>query len=185
MSPAATLDDVSAAEASLHAADELFFERGVAGVAMAEIRDRSGVSLRRLYSMYPSKSDLVASWLHHRHHLWMKRFSDHVDRRLDQGDDPIDAAFSALEAWMTDTNFRGCGFINTFAESSELTDKQHEIIRSHKRALATYLGTLTPAAPEIAVLVDGAIVQAAIFGNAEPIHAARRAARVVSAEAAK
>jgi hypothetical protein len=31
----------------------------------------------------------------------------------------------------------------------------------------------------LAVLVDGAIVQASIFGNAEPIEAARRAAQTL------
>lgn len=176
MSPAATLDRIEAAAAALRAADDLFYRRGVAGVTMAQIRDQSGVSLRRLYSMYPSKSDLVAAWLEHRHGVWMDGFSGHVTVRLDDGADPVDAVFSALEAWMIETGFRGCGFINTHAERSELTEEHRDIIRMHKRAVADFLETVTPLAPAIALIVDGAIVQAAIFESAEPIHVAQRAA---------
>ena len=49
--------------AILDAADELFYASGINAVSMVEIRDRAGVSLRRLYDLYPSKSDLVLGWL--------------------------------------------------------------------------------------------------------------------------
>ena len=47
----------------LQAADELFYAHGIGGVVMSDIRDVSGVSMRRLYAMYPSKSGLVVAWL--------------------------------------------------------------------------------------------------------------------------
>lgn len=176
MSPAATLDASQSEQAALRAADDLFYNRGVAAVTMGEIRDRSGVSLRRLYSMYPSKSDLVSAWLRHRHDEWMAGFAERVDRRRQAGAAPVDAVFSALEAWMTETGFRGCGFINTHAEGSNLTEDHRAIIRSHKEAVAAYLESVTREGRAIAVIVDGAMVQAAIFGTVEPIHHARRAA---------
>lgn len=182
MSPAATIDAAGANLASLTAADELFYGRGVVAVSMAEIRDRSGVSLRRLYSLYPSKSDLVAGWLRHRHESWMAGYSGRVEGRLARGDEPVDAIFTALEVWMTETGFRGCGFINTHAESSELTDQHRSIIRDHKRSLAAYLDTLVPNGATVAVIVDGAIVQASIFCNTEPIQLARHAARALIAQ---
>ena len=76
-----------------------------------------------------------------------------------------DAVFSALEAWMTETGFRGCGFINTHAEGSNLTEDHRAIIRSHKEAVAAYLESVTREGRAIAVIVDGAMVQAAIFGT--------------------
>ncbi len=182
MSPAATIDDRTAGEALLTVADDLFYQRGVAAVSMAEIRDRSGVSMRRLYSLYPSKSDLVAQWLEHRHETWTAGFHQRVERRLANYDSAADAIFSALAEWMTETNFRGCGFINTHAEYAELTDAHRSIIRRHKRSLAEYLESLTPHGKALAVLVDGAIVQASIFADTEPIELARRAAAFITQE---
>lgn len=180
MSPAATLRATEAAAAAVRVADEMFYHHGVAAVTMAEIRDRSGVSLRRLYSMYPSKSDLVDAWLRQRHDDWMAAFIGRIDQQRQDGGSAVEAIFGAIEAWMVETEFRGCGFINTHAEISELTDEHVVTIQMHKQAVADYLETLTLHGPTIAVIVDGAIVQAAIFRSAEPIHLARRAASALS-----
>lgn len=180
MSPAAVLEPDEARSAALGAADALFYVRGVNAVSMAEIRDQSGVSLRRLYSMYPSKADLVAGWLENRHVTWMADHTSRVDVLLAAGADPIDATFDAIASWMTDTKFRGCGFINTNAELHDLTERQRQIIQRHKRALADHLDGLFPNGRAIAVLVDGAIVQAAMFVSTAPIELARAAARLVS-----
>jgi AcrR family transcriptional regulator len=175
MSPAATMDAADALGALEHAADDLFYEYGVAGVSVAQIRDASGVSLRRLYSLCPSKDALVSVWLRYRHTTWMAGFTNAVNEHLDAGHQPVDAIFDALAEWMTETDFRGCGFINTHAGSA-LTDEHTQIIRDHKRTLGDYLATLTPHGDAIAVLVDGAIVQASIFASVEPIELARGAA---------
>jgi AcrR family transcriptional regulator len=182
MSPAATIDDTAAEAHVLAAADELFYRRGIAGVSMAEVRDRSGVSMRRLYALHPSKSDLIARWLEHRHVTWMEGFTHRVDTRLAGGDGAVDAIFGALADWMIETDFRGCGFINTHAESSASTDEHRVIIRAHKRSLAEYLESLVPDGALVAVLVDGAIVQASIFCDADPIGRAHRAAVLMTGE---
>ena len=181
MSPAATLAADEARAAALLAADDLFYRRGVTAVTMGQIRDRSGVSLRRLYSMYPSKSDLVSAWLRSRHDQWMADLSEGIERRMTSGHTALDALFCELEAWMTRTGFRGCGFINTHAELNELTEEHRAIIRGHKAAVASYLETLTAEGRTMAVIVDGAIVQAAIFATADPIHHAHRAAMALIA----
>jgi AcrR family transcriptional regulator len=183
MSPTATLSVDEAREASVRAADDLFYRRGIPAVTMAEIRDRSAVSLRRLYSMYPAKSDLVSAWLAHRHEEWLGGYQAGVEQRIAAGDDVVTAIFGALEDWMTKTNFRGCGFINTHAEGSDLTADHQRIIRQHKQGVADYLATLTPAGPALAVLLDGAIVQASIFGSPEPIHLAQHVAQTFALEA--
>ena len=61
MSPTATKSADEARRAVLRAADEFFYAHGIGGVVMSDIRDASGVSMRRLYAMYPSKSELVAA----------------------------------------------------------------------------------------------------------------------------
>ena len=113
----------SAAErAVLDAADAMFYHRGIVGVTMSEIRDTSGVSMRRLYSMYPSKRHLVTGWLQDRHVRWMAWFTDVVDQHVLQGTDAVLATFDALAEWVSSPSFRGCAFLNSIAETHEIDD---------------------------------------------------------------
>jgi hypothetical protein len=79
----------------------------------------------------------------------------------------------------------GCAFIRAVAETTEIDDAHRSIVAEHKHSIITYVGLLASSSladvpawlPEaLAVLIDGAIVQSAIFGTATPVAAARRAA---------
>ena len=83
---------------------------------MAEIRDASGVSLRRLYGLYPSKHDLVAGWLEARHTSWMAWFQAGIRAASTAGAAPVDAIFDTLAEWASTPGYRGCAFLNTAAE---------------------------------------------------------------------
>lgn len=188
MSPAATLDDDTARAAVLRSADAVFYARGVAGVGMADIRDDSGVSLRRLYGLYPSKRELVAAWLAARHTTWMAWFEGAIERRRSVGEEPLLAAFDAIAEWAASPGYRGCAFVNSAAETTEIDDTHRRIIADHKEDLLTYLTALAHeggyAHPErlgrmIGVLLDGAMVEAAVLSSCEPIDAARDAASVL------
>ena len=48
-----------ARERILTAAEELYYRKGYAAVGMDELRQFAGVSLRRLYSLFPAKTDIV------------------------------------------------------------------------------------------------------------------------------
>lgn len=173
MSPAATLTLDDARAAVLATADELFYKHGISAVAMADIRDRAGVSMRRLYSLFPHKSDLVTSWLKHRHQTWIDMFTNGIDQRLAAGQEPADAVFGSLAEWLTATEFRGCGFINTLAETGEVTEDHRTIIRQHKQTLIDLLSNFSNQPTALAVVIDGAIVQAAVFTSTGPVEAAR------------
>ena len=188
MSRPATLDDATARAAVLEAADRVFYARGVAGVAMADIRDESSVSLKRLYGLYPSKRDLAAAWLDARHVTWMTWFTGAVERIAATGVEPLLAAFDAIGGWAATPGYRGCAFINTSAEITEIDATHRAIVAAHKAALIDYLAGLARAAdlrrPDelaatMAVLLDGAIVQAAVFDSVGPIESARVAATSV------
>ena len=186
MSPAATMTTDEARAAVLAAANELFYARGIAGVAMSDVRDRSGVSMRRLYVLYPSKGDLVAGWLEDRHLTWTNWFTAAVERHIECGTDSILAVFDTLDEWTASPGYRGCAFINAIAETGEIDQRHRAIVAAHKRSLTRDLALLAardhPRAPDwlptaLGVLLDGTIVQCAVYGTAEPITAARRAAR--------
>ncbi len=185
MSPAATISVDDAQQRVLAAADELFYGRGIAAVTMADVRDSAGVSLRRLYSLYPTKKDLVAAWLNDRHDSWMNWFTAAVDRHTAKGTEPLLATFDAVEEWVNTPEYRGCGFINSIAETSEIDERHREIIAAHKRDLINHLASLATRdrrkspkwLPEaLAVILDGVFVQCAIFNSTDPLKAAKRAA---------
>lgn len=188
MSPAATLDDAVARAEVLRAADEVFYARGVAGTGMADIRDEAGVSLRRLYGLYPSKADLVGAWLTARHETWMSWFLGAIDRLATDGTDPLLAAFDAIAEWAATPGYRGCAFLNTAAETTEIDDAHREIIANHKRDLIAQLARfaedgnyLRPGqlAAAVGVLIDGAIVESAVLGAPRPIGVARQVAAML------
>jgi AcrR family transcriptional regulator len=188
MSPAATIDDETARVAVLRSANDVFYARGIAGVGMADIRDESGVSLRRLYHLYPSKRELVAAWLRDRHSTWMEWFTGSVGRRAEGGEEPLLAAFDAIAEWASVPGYRGCAFVNSAAEAAEIDDTHREIIAAHKESLVAYLVSLSNARGQahhdrlgrmVAVLLDGAMVEAAVLRSPEPIDAAREAAAVL------
>ncbi|MFM2078788.1 MAG: hypothetical protein RJA49_2678 [Actinomycetota bacterium] len=184
MSPAATMSADAAQRSVLRAADELFYAYGIGGVVMSDIRDAAGVSMRRLYALHPSKSELVAAWLTDRHDTWMAWFTASVERQIAAGADPVLATFDAIAEWVTTPGYRGCAFINSLAETSEIDDTHRTIIAAHKRDLVEHLAQLAardhPNAPSwfpaaLAVIIDGAIVQCTIFASTDPLDAARSA----------
>jgi AcrR family transcriptional regulator len=184
MSPAATLPVDEARRAVLRAADDLFYAHGISGVVMSDIRDASGVSMRRLYAMYPSKSELVAAWLTDRHDTWMAWFTTAVERHVAAGVDPVLATLDAIAEWVGTPGYRGCAFINSLAETAEIDDTHRRIIAAHKGELVARLADLAaghrPDTPSwlpaaLGVIIDGAIVQCTVFGSTEPLAAARSA----------
>jgi AcrR family transcriptional regulator len=179
MSPAALLTHDDATERLLATADDLFYRRGVGAVTMAEMRDASGVSLRRIYSLYPAKADLVTAWLTRRHQTWSDWFRTSITERTGDGVAVVDAMFDALTEWLTATDHRGCAFINTLAETDVLTAEHRSVIKHHKQQLVGTIAEHVDDAEAIAVLIDGAIVQSAIFHTTAPVEAARRAAQAV------
>jgi hypothetical protein len=101
------------------------------------------------------------------------------------GTDPLVATFAAIEEWASGPSYRGCAFLNVIAETTEIDAEHRAIVADHKRDLVQYLASLAaqshPDAPEwlpraLAVLIDGCIVQAAVFGSVAPVRDARCAA---------
>jgi len=180
MSRTSRLSPEESVRSILDAADDLFYASGVNAVSMVEIRDQAGVSLRRLYELYPSKSDLVLAWLRDRDRSWLAWFGSELDQRTAAGADVVDAIFDSLADWLTSTRFRGCAFLNTLSESTDLNDQRHAAIRDHKQAMVDALRSLHPHPEALAVLVDGAISQCAVFASLEPLAAARSTAQLLS-----
>ncbi len=109
------MDDDAARTLALDAAEESFYARGIQAVGMDELRDRSGLSLRRLYGLFPAKEGLVVAFLERRDERWRGRLAAHVEA-VDDPEERLLAVFDWLRAWFEEPGFRGCAWINTYGE---------------------------------------------------------------------
>lgn len=167
------------------AADSLFYARGIRAVGMDDVRSAAGVSLKRLYSLFPGKDSLVLAVLRRRHAMW----TDGLTAAVAAVDGPrakLLAVYDYLAEWFAEDTFRGCGFINAFGELGPTTPAVAEYAREHKRSFQQQLGGLVadagvdPAlAPQLAILAEGAQTTAAIEGSPEAAQHARRAAETL------
>ncbi|WP_138895118.1 TetR/AcrR family transcriptional regulator [Streptomyces chryseus] len=167
----------------LDAAEELFYGRGLQAVGMAEIRDASGASLKRLYQLFPSKDHLVEAYLRRRDVRWRASLAAYVEARR-PGEERILAVFDWLREWFAEPAFRGCAFVNSFGELGATSDAVARAARDHVDALRDHLaGLVTEAghsarlARSLLLLVEGAISTAAVSGDAGAADDARETAR--------
>jgi AcrR family transcriptional regulator len=167
------------------AADALFYSRGIHAVGMDDVRTASGVSLKRMYSLFPGKDSLVLAVLRKRHAMWTDGLTAAV-AAVDEPRAKLLAVYDYLADWFAEDTFRGCGFINAFGELGPTTPEVAEYAREHKRSFKQQLAGLVadagvdPAlAPQLAILAEGAQTTAAIEGTPEAAQHARRAAETL------
>ena len=172
------MDSTEATDRLLEAAEDLFYAHGVQAVGMDAVRERSGVSLKRLYQCFPAKNDLVEAYLLRRDERWRGSLRDFVHAR---GDDPL-AVFAWLKNWFAEPGFRGCAFINSFGEFGEPAPGIAAAIGKHKDEVRAYLRDLVPdrsVADQLFSLMEGATVLAAITGDPREADTAGEAAKVL------
>jgi len=172
------MNPTEATDRLLEAAEDLFYAHGVQAVGMDAVRARSGVSLKRLYQSFPSKTDLVEAYLLRRDERWRTSLRDFVHARAD---DPL-AVFGWLKNWFAEPGFRGCAFVNSFGEFGEPAPGIAAAIRKHKTEVRAYLRGLVPdrrLADQLFSLAEGATVLAAITGEPGEADTAREAAKVL------
>ncbi|MFE7133556.1 TetR/AcrR family transcriptional regulator [Streptomyces sp. NPDC057638] len=174
----------------LEAARTLFDERGVQAVGMDAIRAASGVSLKRLYQVFPSKEALVEEVLRRRDTEVLTAIAAYGDAHAHTPYERILAVFDYLAEWFARPDFHGCAFINAYGELHGVSPGVAALSRGHKESMRAYLATLTAALPlpaptatrladQLAILANGAMATAALTGSPETATAAREAAEVL------
>ena len=166
-------------------ADGLYNGKGIQAVGMDELRTAAGVSLKKLYQEFPSKGSIVMAVLERRHQAWAEGLDETV-RQSSIPKEQLLAIFDYLGQWFCQDTFRGCGFINSFAELGAISPEVAEYARKHKESFQAYVASLAaeagaPAylAPQLAILAEGAQTTAAIAGTPNAAAQARQAAEVL------
>jgi AcrR family transcriptional regulator len=161
-------------------ADQLFYSGGVRATGIDRIIAESGVAKMSFYRHFPSKSDLVVSFLADRHLRWMAWFSHAMERHGVAQD--LGAIADALQEWFQDPGFRGCAFINVLAEFPEAEAREHREAVAHKVALQHEIERYcSPAtAAKVMILIEGSIVRAQMGFGAEAVAALRDMLKLIS-----
>ncbi|GAA0659740.1 TetR/AcrR family transcriptional regulator [Kitasatospora atroaurantiaca] len=171
----------------LHAAEELFYTRGIHATGVAALIEAAHVSPRTFYVHFPTKNALVEEYL--------RRFESEkpiaAEAELERGDltpaQRLLAMFAPLEG-DSPTLFRGCPFHNAVVEGAgelpevvDLAQRHKQAFRDRLVATAAEAGAADPESlgRQIAVIFEGANALAASCNDAQVFTDARRAAEIL------
>ena len=159
---------------------DLFYKNGINSIGINEVIGVSGVAKRTLYSHFQSKEALILAALQQRHTTftaWLeqKLFGSQSDTEV------IQRLFTALASWFENQelvlgNFRGCFFINTSAEFSDVNSDIFRYCNFHKEQVRHIISQHLTAANDamldhICLLKEGAIVTAHLGGDGKAVTA--------------
>lgn len=179
------MDDETARTLVLDAADRLFYEHGIRAVGMDQVRDDSGVSLKRLYKMFPAKEQLAEAVLRRRDQTFQRAIAEHVAARPDPRAALL-SVFDFLYDWFSEPDYRGCPFINAYGEMSTVSESVTSAVTDQKQAFDTFLadlaeraGAARALAEQLFILANGAMVAAAVLRSPEPARQAQKVAAIL------
>jgi len=156
-----------ARERLLDAAEELFYEHGIAATGVDALLRRAQVAPATLYAHFAGKDHLVAAYLQRRHERWRDTWDEVLQRCGDDADQRAVSVFDALEEFhRRPETTRGCAFL---AAAVEVTDPQHpayawlaadtRLLDDRLHTFAAETGAADPdaLAAELLLLYDGAL----------------------------
>jgi len=181
------VENRSARERLLAAADELFYEEGVHTVGIDRVIERAGVAKATLYNAFGSKDELIRAYLTRRHAVQRERITSALATRYETPRERLLGVFDVLGEAAAEPGFRGCAFINASAESppggvvEEVADASRAWLQSLFVELARAAGAADPTllARQLVLLYDGASVGARMDHDPGAANAARAVARVL------
>lgn len=175
----------------LEAAISLCCRKGIAATSVDEIIEASGVARMTLYNRYGSKDALIHAALAHEASVWRAWFFTRLAETSGPPREKLLALFDIMDEWFRRDDFLGCALMNAAMESRNTDQKLAAIISAHKSHVLEQLRALVHAAgvddvemltQQLDLLMDGAIVKAAIKKTPAPALEARRIAEALLAE---
>ena len=158
----------------------LFYQSGIHSVGINEILAVSGIAKRTLYIHFESKEALIFAALQQRHEVFITWLEQKLAKTTSDKQ-VIQTLFSALESWFCNKepelgDFRGCFFINTSAEFSDINSDIFTFCHHHKQQVKQVIANhLTSKNSElidaICIMKEGAIVTAHLSGNGTEVTA--------------
>jgi AcrR family transcriptional regulator len=170
---------------------KLFCKHGFRATGIDLVLGESGVAKKTLYNHFKSKDELIIAALRQRDDEFMASLGDTIARLAPQQEgDPrmarVLAFFDGLHEWFTGDSFNGCTFINASAEFPRTDDPVHVACATHKKLVIQFIQELLSemqlpdsqlVARQLALLADGATVNAHTAGDLQAAMTAKAVAR--------
>ena len=173
-------------ERIIETASRLFYFNGYNQTGINKIIEEAGVAKASLYQHFRSKEDIAVEYLIRRHSMWMWKLNTCVEGCVTP-EDKVIGTFDYLLEWLTEVDFRGCGWQNIIVDLPEDHDKIKDQAVYHKNELRKWIhNTLKESdkfsdinaeevGDEVLILIEGAIILSQIQKDEWPIQSAKRA----------
>ena len=142
-----TIDPERTRATILEATAEVFYERGIDGIGIAELCARLKISKETLYRHFGSKDGLVDAMLEARSVRVIRWLESSAAAAGPAPADQLSAIFVALQQWFEEPAFRGCAMLNAAAQHN--VEPVRVLVTHH---LDRYLGLLTTVARRAGVV---------------------------------
>ena len=127
----------------LDTAYDLFSHHGVRAVGVDRIVAESGVAKMSLYRHFPSKDQLVLSFLQEREQRWTYAWlASEVETRASAAGDRLLAIFDVFGEWFQLADFEGCSFINVLLEFDDRASAVRQASVDHLRNIRSFVSGL-------------------------------------------
>ena len=172
----------------LETAWQLFYRDGYHATGIDRILTKAGVAKMTLYKHFRSKEELILAVLEKRSGQFRESFSEFLGAKKRTAERDLLAVYDWLITWVESKEFRGCLFQKAMAEYQELEDPIHRAALAHKAAFHGEIRRLVVAAglakpktltDQLALLVEGAILNSHALGASTPAVHAREAAQTL------
>jgi AcrR family transcriptional regulator len=168
----------------LAAATELFGRKGIRATTVNEIAAQARVAKATFYSVFPSKDELVATWLRGTTTGWLDAVRTEVEARAQSPRDRLQAWFDVLAEWVELDIAAGAPTLRIENEARDPRhpvrgeETRHAAVRDDLRDLAAAAGASDPEtlADELQLLVRGAVTEAGRTDSPRPARVAAAAA---------
>lgn len=167
-------------------ASELFYTQGFGATGIKQIIDAAGIAKGTFYTHFASKEQLGVAWLNSRHHQWNSWLENSLSS-IEGNENKLTACFRFLKDWLKESDFRGCAFLNTMAETPNPENSMRAVVTLHKQQLLEKFQQLTSdhfsgtkvsqdtaiqRGSTIYLLFEGALVESQNFQDTWPVDAA-------------
>lgn len=179
------MEKKGAKERIIDAASHLFYFEGYNQTGINQILKESGSSKDSMYRHFSSKEEIAVTYLKNRHIMWMGKLLDYIKPNKTNKEKLI-SGFDYLNDWLTEVEFRGCGFQNIICDLPKDQQKIKDQVVLHKNELRDFIHDLLKnesqyttkeaeqLGDEVLVLMEGAIILSQIQNNTWPIISAKR-----------
>ena len=178
----------------LDAAAILFYNDGIISTGINSITDKAKVAKMSLYNNFPTKADLITSYIEARHQEWLDLYA----LRNQQAHTPIDKIVAVFEAYQDhaefayEKGFRGCGLLNAAAEfpahsAERLAVKAHKdvienIISTQLAYIISDVDKVKQMALLLSFILEGSIARAGLESSSEKVQAATAMVKTLLAQ---